>query len=362
MARIIEAKISKSALRHNIQRVRQIAPNSKIIAMIKANGYGHGALTVAKTLAQEVDVFGVASIEGAIDLRDQGIQNSILLVEGCFDKEEQVLVQTYQFSQMIHSWYQFHQLKEYRGTINRPFDVWVKINTGMNRLGFSCDEALKIFEALSELNTVNIIGFMTHFPVADVAQSPFTQAQLLQFDQCLKGLKTKKSLANSAGILTWPTAHADWVRPGLMLYGASPFANKVGQDHGLKPVMTLQAELIAIRTVNRGESVGYGADWVCDKPTATIGVVDIGYGDGYPWHAKSGTPVRIKGQNVPLAGRVSMDMLAIDLSSVPNPKVGDKVILWGDELPVEIIAKHAATIPYELFCRLTARVTMVGVD
>lgn len=357
MARNIVATVSPTALRHNLQQIRKLAPSSKIMAMVKANAYGHGLTTVATAL-QGVDALGVASIEEGLLLRKTGIQTDTVLIEGIFRDEELPLVQTHRFTQVVHHWPQIQALKCYSSEINQPFKVWIKINTGMNRLGFGLEEFEEAYRVLSSLPNVQLMGMMTHFSHADDKSSDVTLTQIQRFEQLVKDFPGEKCLANSAAILAWPQAHANWVRPGLMLYGASPFNHSTGVELNLLPAMTLRSEIIAVRKIVKGEKVGYSGTWENAKGDGTIGIVAMGYGDGYPWHAKSGTPVLVNQQRVHTVGRVSMDMLAVDISSIGTVKVGDPVILWGENLPIEEVAQHAGTIPYELFCRFTERVTV----
>lgn len=357
MARNIVATVSQAALRHNLHQIRQLAPQAKIMAMVKANAYGHGLMTVATTL-QEADALGVASIEEALLIRKKGIQTDVVLMEGIFRVEELPFVQTHRFTQVVHHWHQVQALQEYSDTVQEPFKVWIKINTGMNRLGFPIEEFDEVYRVLSTLDNVTLLGMMTHFSHADDKTSDITSQQIERFEKSVRAYPGEKCLANSAGILAWPQSHANWVRPGLMLYGASPFKDMTGTDLNLLPAMTLRSEIIAVRQISKGEKVGYSGTWECASQDSTIGIVAMGYGDGYPWHARNGTPVLVNQQRVHTVGRVSMDMLAVDLSSIGPVKVGDPVVLWGEGLPIEEIAQHSGTIPYELFCRFTERVTV----
>lgn len=334
-----------------------MAPGKKVIAMVKANGYGHGMLTVARAIPY-VDAFGVASIEEAVRLREAGIQTDIILMEGIFSQEEISLVQHYDFIQVVHSQYQVEILKKY----TYPFKIWLKINTGMNRLGLSCDQFVSVYNQILELKYIHLYGFMTHFAKADNKQDDMTLRQYAAFLKTVGHLPGAHSICNSAGIVHWPQCHGDWVRPGLLLMGASPFVDCTGPDLGLRPAMNLSSQLIAIQWVKAGETVGYAGTWANATQDRLMGIVAIGYGDGYPWHAQNGTPVLIHNHRVPLIGRVSMDMIAVDLTLLLQHhievKIGDTVILWGDNLPIEHVAAHAGTVPWELFCRLTERVTM----
>lgn len=357
MGRSVTATVSKSALRHNLAQVRRISPHSKTIAMVKANAYGHGLVTVAKTLADS-DALGVASIEEALLIRRAGVRTEIILMEGFFREEELPLIQSHQLTFVVHHWAQIEALKNYSGTSLPHFKVWIKVNTGMNRLGFAIEEFPEAWNALCHCPRVEFIGFMTHFSQADQKDNPFTQKQYEEFNQVIGQRKGQRCLANSAGILAWPHTHADWIRPGLILYGASPFADSTGEAFNLKPAMTLSSEIIAIRKLRQYDKVGYGGLWENTKEESKIGIISIGYGDGYPWHAKNGTPVLVNGQRMYTSGRVSMDMLAVEISDKFPVNVGDPVTLWGEGLPIEEVAAQAGTIPYELFCRFTERVTV----
>lgn len=357
MARNVVATVSQAALHHNFQQIRQRAPKSKIMAMVKANAYGHGLTTVASVL-RKADALGVASIEEALLIRKIGIQTEIVLIEGLFREEELSLIQTHHLTQVVHHWPQIQALQYYQGSVREPFKVWLKINTGMNRLGFSLEEVGEAYRILSSLPHIHFMGMMTHFSHADDPQSEVTALQIERFNRIVEGLPGQKCLANSAGILAWPETHADWVRPGLMLYGASPFQDTTAAAYNLLPVMTLRSEIIAIRELSCGERVGYSGTWENTAANCKIGIVAMGYGDGYPWHAKNGTPIVVNDQRTQIVGRISMDMLAVDLTKVGPVRVGDPVVLWGEGLPVEEVARYAGTIPYELFCRFTERVTV----
>lgn len=357
MSRQVTAKVSKQALLHNVSVVRNLTKGAKILAMVKANAYGHGLVQVAKAL-NSVDALGVASIEEALQIRQAGIKTDIVLMEGIFNPEELALVQTHRLVLVIHHFPQLQALQQYDKPLLQKFKVWLKINTGMNRLGFSPNEFQDAYSLLSQLPQVELIGFMTHFAKADEKDNESTRRQYEQFYRLIDDRQGQRCLANSAGILGWPEAHGDWVRPGLMLYGASPFPNSTGRDINLQPAMSLHSTVIAVRDVKAGEQVGYGGMWESFSHDSKIAVVAMGYGDGYPWHAKNGTPVLVNNQRVGTVGRISMDMLTVDVSSLNDVKVGDPVVLWGDGLPIEEVARHAGTIPYELFCRFTQRVTV----
>jgi len=356
MTRPAQITIDLSALQENFQHIKTLAPSSKILAMVKSNGYGHGISRVALALPQ-ADAFGVACLEEGLQLRDAGIQQSIVLMEGLFAANEFPEVLKHQFSLVVHHEEQIKILEKHAG--KDLISVWLKINTGMHRLGFEPHQVESIYARLMNCAIVKKpIGLMTHFAEADSLERAPTLQQITTFDQITEHLEGPKSLANSAGIIAWPSSHADWVRPGIMLYGASPFAQHRGLEHNLKPVMSFSSKLTAIHSVPGGSRVGYGGAWVCPEDMR-IGVVGIGYGDGYPWHAKNGIPVLVNGRPCPLIGRVAMDMLTVDLRTQPEAKLGDPVLLWGPGLPVEVIAEQSGTSAYELLTRITQRVHVV---
>jgi alanine racemase len=347
-----KAVIHLDAILHNLSQIRRMAPASRIMAVVKADAYGHGIVPVARYLTG-VDAFAVACIEEAIELREGGIDAPIVLLEGFFEANELPLIEQYQLQTVIHHWQQLKLLQTAR--IQQPMIVWLKLDSEMNRLGFAAEEYLLAYQQLRELPCVKEIRLMTHFACADDIQSPKTQQQLKLFGQLTAQLRGQRSAANSAAVLAWPESHFEWVRPGLMLYGCSPLADCTGDKHRLQPAMTLESRIISVKTVKAGQSVGYGAYWVAPRDTR-LAIVAIGYGDGYPRHAVNGTPVWINGRLCPMAGRVSMDMIAVDLGAEAQDQVGDRVVLWGPELPVEIVAQHADTIPYTLLCGVTTRV------
>lgn len=358
MTRPAQALIDLSALQHNLTQVRAAAPGCRVMAIIKADAYGHGIVRAARALA-EVDGFGVASIDEAIVLREAGVTHPITLLEGFFEASELELISRHALSVVVHHATQLDILE--RAAQQSPVTVWLKIDSGMHRLGFAPPEVKSVWQRLTACAAVaKPIGLMTHLACADDISSPATLHQLECFDQATLGLPGERSIANSAAILGWPQTHADWVRPGIMLYGVSPFIGGRAAEQGLKPVMTLRSALIAVHHFKRGDAIGYGASYVCPRDMP-VGVVAIGYGDGYPRHAQTGTPVLVNGRRVALIGRVSMDMICVDLSAERNACIGDPVVLWGAGLPVEEVAEHAATIAYELLCGVARRVGCVEV-
>lgn len=351
------AIIHLKALAHNVKQIRLRAPSSKLMAVVKANAYGHGLVRVAQALAGLVDGFAVARVEEGVKLRKSGLSERIVVLEGFVSEAELQYLLDYDLEASLHA---FHQLTILTNTAPAPkaLGVWLKIDTGMNRLGFKPSEVPGVYQHLIDLKNVKKpLHFMSHFANADDTQDPKTQTQLARFDELTFAYNGEKSIANSAGILGWPNTQKDWIRAGLLLYGISPFFNATGAELNLKPLMSLHSRIIAIREVAAGETVGYSSTWT--SPTKTkLGVIAIGYGDGYPRQAKNGTPVLINDTRVPIVGRVSMDMITVDLGLQSSVKIGDKATLWGDGLPVEEIATWANTIPYTLVCGITQRVAM----
>ncbi|MDE2088464.1 MAG: alanine racemase [Gammaproteobacteria bacterium] len=355
-ARRALAIIDLQALRHNLQRVRRAAPASKVMAVVKADGYGHGLVRVARQL--DADAYAVACLDEALALREAGIQRPIVLLEGFSEPQELEPIRRYSLDAVVHHRAQLDIL-EHAGA--SPIKVWLKIDSGMHRLGFPPEEVPDAWRRANACAAAaKPLRFMTHLANADARGDARTARQLEVFHQALGGRAGERSIANSAAILAWPQSHVEWVRPGLMLYGASPFIGGRAEQEGLQPVMTLGTRLIAVNAVKKGEAVGYGGTWVCPRDMR-IGVAAIGYGDGYPRHAANGTPVLVNGRRTALVGRVSMDMVCVDLSEQPEARIGDPVVLWGKELPVEEVAQHAATIPYELLCGVTRRVAFCEV-
>jgi alanine racemase len=352
MSRPARARINLQALQHNFSLVRQAAPDSQIMAIVKANAYGHGLTSIARALPAAA-AFGVSCLEEAIALREAGFDRRIVLLEGLFGADDINLVGGYRLDIVVHHDSQLQWLTQ--GQLLRPLDVWLKIDTGMHRLGFHPGSIRTIATRLQQIPQVRRVHYMTHFSCADDLENADTRRQIDIFHTAVAGAEGEHSLANSAGILGWPDAHADWVRPGIMLYGSSPLDGRTATSLGLQPVMTLDTRLIAINALKQGDAVGYGGDWRCPSDMK-IGVAAIGYGDGYPRHAPSGTPVRVTGRAASLVGRVSMDIIGIDLSNVPDAQVGDEVILWGEGLPVDEVAAAATTISYELLCGVGSRV------
>lgn len=347
------ASINLSALRHNLTQIRRFAPTSKIIAMVKANAYGHGLIAVSQALSQ-VDALGVARINEAVILRKGGIKTPIILLEGFNEPSELDLIHQYDLGSVIHHQQQMTYLQE-NPYIDCPY-VWIKLNTGMNRLGFPYTEAASIYHTLKEMRNIKEIrGVMTHFASAEEQDRRFTQRQYEQFMSSTECLPVAKSLANSAAIIAHPITQKDWIRPGLMLYGVSPFHDRIGAELDLIPVMEFSARLMTFYRAKKGDRVGYNGRFTCPKDML-IGIVSAGYGDGYPRYIGENTPILVAGVETQIIGRVSMDMLAVNLDPCEKVKIGDKVTLWGQDLPIEHIAAAAKTSPYELLAGLTGRV------
>jgi alanine racemase len=349
------AEISSRALKANLARLREIAPGSKVMAVVKANGYGHGLLNVAEVV-DDADGFGLARLEEALEVRAGGVNARLLLLEGFFRTEDLPLLVEHDIDTVVHHESQLAMLESV--SLQKPVTVWLKIDSGMHRLGFHPEDFEQVYQRLlANANVAKPVHLMTHFSCADEPDNLVTAAQMTRFQQVTEGLPGDKTLANSAGVLYWPDSQADWIRPGIALYGVSPVAGDLGANHGLQPAMALMSQLIAVREHKAGESVGYGAYWTSTRDTR-LGVVAIGYGDGYPRNAPEGTPVLINGRRVPIVGRVSMDMLTVDLGPDANDKVGDAAMLWGPDLPVEEVAEQIGTIAYELVTKLTPRVAV----
>ncbi len=355
--RAAQAVIDGQALVHNVRVVRQRIGHRRIWAVVKANAYGHGLAEVANILRHEVDGFAVSCVEEAAVLRANEIRSPILLLEGPFEAAELAVAERLGLELVIHCEAQLRDLLAF--PFSQPVRVWIKCNTGMNRLGFPLNRVEQVYQALVRCPHIdNPPGLMTHFANADIANDPMTERQWHQFLSSAAGKGCRLSAANTAAILNFPQALGDWVRPGLMLYGCSPNPSQIGSDIGLIPAMTLRTRVIAKHRLSPGDVVGYGATWVAKRPTNVV-IAAIGYGDGYPRHAENGTPVWVAGQVHQLAGRVSMDMIAIDIGQRDDVDIGDPVVLWGKELPVEKVAAAAGTIPYELLCSVSQRVNYV---
>lgn len=373
------ATINLRALKKNLSQVSVHCPESQIIPVIKANAYGHGVEQVAlalKATHKNFAALAVASIEEAMELRTLGISTPILLLCGFRNKVEMQRCFNNKIEPVIHSMYQFEEIEKYLETekLSGVGRVWVKFNSGMNRLGLDKEQALRVYEELHRHPQTEVV-LMSHLASADDLENQsaveFTQRQIADFDSLKQQVANstqgpvQASLAASAGILSLSQTHHQFVRPGFMLYGGSPFGNRTAEEIGLLPVMTLRAKIIAINNVEAGGTIGYGGIHRCEQRTR-VGIVSVGYADGYPRSAKNGTPVLVNSKQglrrAGLLGRVSMDTIAIDLTGLDSVKIGTEVVLWGDGLPADEVAHYADTISYELFCKVTKRVEFVYTD
>jgi alanine racemase len=355
VSRLIRARIDTDALRHNLRTVRARAGRARVLAVVKANAYGHGLVPTALALA-EADAFAVARLEEGLALRAAGIRAPVVLLEGVFDAEQLAAAAQHGLDLVVHDALQI-ELLEARRAADR-FVLWLKIDTGMNRLGFSVAQfpaALERVRALAP--AARELRLLTHLACANERDDAMTRAQVERFRQVTRALAYPVSIANSAGIFGAVPLRCDWVRPGLALYGASPFGDCTAAELGLRPVMRLETSVIAVRRVALGESVGYGAAWVAARDSM-LAIIGAGYGDGLHRSLASGAPVLIGGERAPLAGRVSMDMMAVDVTGLPAVRIGTPVVLWGEGLAVDEVARHAGTIPYELLCSVSQRVPL----
>jgi alanine racemase len=347
------ATVNTAALKHNLQVVRAAAPGSRVMAVIKANAYGHGIVPVARALAS-ADALAVARLAEARQLRKAGIDSRVVLLEGVNLRAELEQAAQLGLDLVVHNDEQVRMLEDFE--IGDAFSVWLKIDTGMNRLGITVANLGEFLHRLLNCGSVRgVPRLMSHLANADDREDTKTQSQMREFAAITDTLGCERTLANSGGLFGWRGSHYDWVRPGIALYGVTPFGFGTGADLGLRPAMRLNARIIALREVGKGESVGYGGNWCAPVPTR-IAVAGIGYGDGYPRHLGNNAPVALRGRNAPLLGRVSMDMITLGLADHPDAAIGDEVTLWGEELPVEQVARLAGTIPYELLCGVTQRV------
>jgi alanine racemase len=355
MPRPVRATISAGALAHNLRVARAHAGAAKVWAVIKANAYGHGLERAARALAA-ADGFAVLDFQEAARLRAARIDKPILMLEGIFQEQDVALAAQHALTPVIHHAGQVEMLR--RSPPAAPIDVYLKVNSGMNRLGFGGEGLRGAASALRGMPQIRSLTLMTHFADADGASG--VRAQLDRFRALTKNVadEAPRSLANSAALLRYPETRADWVRPGIMLYGGSPFADRSAQALGLKPAMTLASELIAVHRLQPGERIGYGFSYEA-AAAMRIGVVACGYADGYPRHAPSGTPVLVAGRRSRIVGRVSMDMITVDISEIEEAGIGSPVTLWGEGLPADEVAAHAGTLSYELFCALAPRVPVV---
>ena len=359
MGRPTKVIVNRQAIKNNLALANSLAPTSKFVSVIKANAYGHGLIEIAETLADSTDAFGVACIEEAISIRKAGVKNPILLMEGLFTEDELQIASEKNFWLMIENKFHFDALLSAK--LSNPIKIWFGIDTGMHRLGFqqnSIYEDIKILESSSNVKKPIVIA--SHFASADNLRSNFTQIQIDRFDKHMSNIKLNRSayeesLSNSAGLIGWVDSHRDWERPGYLLFGNSPFMHSHEVENLLEPAMEFKSKIISVRSVSAGESVGYGQNWTAKRHTK-IATVTVGYADGYPRNAKNGTPTLVNNKICPLVGKVSMDMITIDVTDVREVNIGDDVVLWGHDLPVNKVAKYCDSIGWELLSRITSRV------
>ncbi len=357
MTRPVQACIDLAALQHNLTQVKTHAPDSRVMAIAKADAYGHGLLLCSQAFKQ-ADAIGLLDLSDAISLRKAGISKPICLLEGFFTGDEIPPIIKNKLEPVIHSPWQLDALEKINN--KSALSVWLKVDTGMNRLGFSPAEFKFILARLSAMKCIASISVMSHLAYADEPESLNSSRQIKAFLDIKEAISLTRSIANSAAILALPECHLDWVRPGIMLYGSSPFAHSSAEDLNLRPVMSLESEIISVKNIKKGDAVGYGGKWICPQDMK-IGVVACGYGDGYPRHATTGTPVMVAGKMTKLIGRVSMDMITVDLRGIDEAEAGSPVELWGRKVSVDRVAKMSDTIAYELLCGVTARVTRLQV-
>ncbi|MDO6461598.1 alanine racemase [Granulosicoccaceae sp. 1_MG-2023] len=353
MARAATVTIDLDAIAHNYRVAKSRAPQQKALAVIKANAYGHGAVAVAHKLEAQADGFAVACIEEAIELREAGISKPIVLLEGFFTADELDYICRHNIYTAVHNEFQLQAIAD--ASLAQPINVWLKLDTGMHRLGFGPEEYKHAYQRLKAMAKVNSITLLSHFTSADDPDSPVTQQQIDIYNSVNRDCPSPMSFANSAATMRHSAAHHDWQRPGIILYGSSPFKGDNDEVQAqLKPAMTLSSEVIAIHELQAGDAVGYNGTWVCDKPTR-VGTVAMGYADGYPRQAKNGTPVLVNGQRTRIIGRVSMDMLTVDLTGL-DAELGANVEFWGENLLANEVAPWCDTISYTLFTGISRRV------
>lgn len=352
MARNTIARIDPEAVAGNLACIRRWVPRARVMAVVKADAYGHRLDLCLPALAQ-ADMLAVASLDEARAVRRLGNRQPVLLLEGVLHASDLAVVESLGLELAVHHLSQVKMLETFgRSPCAR---LWLEVDSGMHRLGVEPEQAASLHARLSALAGAEQVNLMSHFASAERPLSDAAVGQLERFDRAVAGLPGEHCLANSGAILKHPQAHRDWVRAGILLYGISPLADQTGADLGLKPVMTLEAEVLAINRVAAGEAIGYGGRYRAERELQ-VGVIGIGYGDGYPRSVIDGAPVLVGGQRCALVGRVSMDMITVDLTEAPEVQIGDRAVLWGQDLPIEEIAAAAATIPYELSCRITRRV------
>lgn len=361
MSRTTVATIHLAALRHNLARLKALTAPARVMAVVKADAYGHGLERVARALDGEADAFAVAALGDGQRLRAARHEQRVVVLSGPDNARDITEMQRLRLDAAIHHEAQLQWLAQADPSRGR-LRIWLKIDSGMHRLGFAPERVAEVHARLAVMPGVDPeIGLLTHFSDSEVFDGAQTPAQIARFNDATRRLGGPRSLSNSAAVLGWPDARGDWVRSGGLLYGLSIVDGKSGADFGFRPAMTLSTRLIAINRIRRGERIGYNGSWTCPQDMP-VGVAAVGYGDGYPRSAVAGTPVLVGDRRVPLIGRVSMDLITLDLREAPEAKIGDRVVLWGPELPVEFIAAQSGTIAYDLTCGMTRRVLFVEDD
>ena len=352
------ALIDLTALRNNISVAKRFADKSIVYAVVKANAYGHGVEHIAPVLQHQVDGLAVATLGEGVACRAYAPSAPLIVLSEFNDPDQLPVFDQYNLQIVIHHSAQIAWLQQYRGNKLR---CWLKIDSGMNRLGVAPNEVASVVPVLEQCENIELSGFFSHLASADNPEDPKTGQQLHRFLDCVGSFDGLKSIANSAGLVNWPTTHLDLVRPGLLMFGASPLVQKNAHQLELEPVMSFETRLISVKQIGQGQGVGYGASWSATRPTR-IGIAGSGYADGYPRSVSNRGFVMINGNRAPIVGQISMDMMTLDLSACPDSRVGDTVQLWGPQLPVETVARWADTIPYELLCRVSSRVPRVSIN
>ena len=353
MTRAAIAILSTSNLLNNIAKIRDFSGGAKIISMVKANAYGHGIRSVGQRLDGTVDILGVASLDEALILRGAGVKAEILITQGPYNFDELMESAKNNFQIVVHN---HEQLKWLHSHLPNPMNIWLKINTGMGRLGFNLLEAEIVYNKLMEhKNCQKPLKIMSHFACADNVSHQLNAQQVLNFQNFIKGKEAELSMCNSAAIINFPDFRYNYIRPGIFTYGVSPIAGKIASSFGLKPVMTVKSDLISVQNFSKGTNVGYGALYQCEE-NMPVGIVAFGYGDGYPMTAQNGAPILVKDKKCSIIGRVSMDMLAVDLRAYPNAKIGDEVTLWGEGLPLEHLVEYTKNIAWDILTTMQYRV------
>ena len=362
------ARIDGRALRHNLGRARQLAPGCRVMAVVKSNAYGHGLTEVARALAGRVDAFAVATLQEGIDCRAAAPAASVTILSGLQRPEDLTVCAQQRLHPVLHDEQHLQWVERHRAEM-KALNPWLKIDTGMHRLGIA---PAQLSDAIARLQRCGVkrMRLMSHLANADDVGDAYTDMQLQRFKRATDELNAARSLANSAAVMKWPRTHFDWVRPGIMLYGGSPLLGVHGPALDLQPVMRLEAKLISVKRIRQGDTVGYGGDFTAPK-AMRIGIVGFGYGDGYPRsvdrgdhgnHSNGGPAVLIDGKRAPLLGRVSMDMLTVDVSACDDARIGSTVTLWGDGLSVDEVATWNGGSAYELLCKISERVARVFDD